>query len=374
MKLNSLALAIIAGSCCAVTFAAQNDALITKTNNDGISTALYWTPERLRDAKPLDTPRVGVHPRIPAEQYVNNARLGDPDGGDGKPPEVDLKPDLHQIFQPKEYVMENFEVKAKPSFDRGTRNRHFSSTQLVPLTADLSYPYRTVGKLFFTIPGSGNYVCSASVLRPRVVLTAGHCVHRGSGGSAGYYTNWLFIPAYREGAAPFQQWSWAYAIVASGWATGGGGVPNGNDYAMLEMRDLTISGTVRTIGSVTGYLGYQLQSLTPNHVNLLGYPCNFDSCRKMHQVTAQSASVDSAGTVEYGSDMSGGSSGGPWVQNFGVYSVGQSGGLNSGINRVVGVTSWGYTNSALKAQGASNFGTQFTTILNNVCAHRAGNC
>ena len=72
--------------------------------------------------------------------------------------------------------------------------------------------------------------------------------------------------------------------------------------------------------------------------------------------------------------MQGGSSGGPWVQNFGAYSVGQPGALNPGINRVVGVTSWGYINTALKGQGASIFNNEFTTLLNAMCAHKAGNC
>jgi len=40
----------------------------------------------------------------------------------------------------------------KPS-NRGTSNEEFSSTRLIPITADRTYPYTTVGKLFFTIPG-----------------------------------------------------------------------------------------------------------------------------------------------------------------------------------------------------------------------------
>jgi len=73
-------------------------------------------------------------------------------------------------------------------------------------------------------------------------------------------------------------------------------------------------------------------------------------------------------------DMRGGSSGGPWVQNFGSLADGQTGGLNAALNRVVGVTSYGYTSFDPKAQGAAIFDSRFTTILNTMCSHKGGNC
>jgi hypothetical protein len=72
--------------------------------------------------------------------------------------------------------------------------------------------------------------------------------------------------------------------------------------------------------------------------------------------------------------MRGGSSGGPWVQNFGTPASGQSGAYNSGLNRVVGVTSWGYTATGPKVQGSSILTSTFTNILNRACSHRSGNC
>jgi V8-like Glu-specific endopeptidase len=205
-------------------------------------------------------------------------------------------------------------------------------------------------------------------------LTAGHCVHSGSGGAAGFYTNFIYIPAFRDGSAPYGTWTTTYVNVTNTWATGGDTFPNAADYAMLEMKDQSIGGSVKKIGNVTGYLGYQLQSLIPNHVHQIGYPCNFDNCAKMHQVTTQSAVAVSPNNVEYGSDMGGGSSGGPWIQNFGAPSPQQTGGNNPGVNRVVGVTSWGYTDSSLMALGASIFDNRFTDLLTSMCNHQTGNC
>ncbi len=65
-----------------------------------------------------------------------------------------------------------------------------------------------------------------------------------------------------------------------------------------------------------------------------------------------------------GSAMTGGSSGGPWLVNFGavpVLSSAASLGNASAPQTVVGVTSWGYTTVGDNTQGASWFGqnTQF---------------
>ena len=58
-----------------------------------------------------------------------------------------------------------------------------------------------------------------------------------------------------------------------------------------------------------------------------------------------------------GSNMDGGSSGGPWIINFGKAQVltGETQGSAPNLNTVVGVTSWGYADKSYKEQGASPF-------------------
>lgn len=356
----------------------QEDMIGTKINQNAIQA--YWTPERLRTAKELPMP-IADETSTTKKAPSTNADASSA-SGDGALPEVTgvMGQQLFSVAEGddenvgKDLPVPNARLDKRIPNDMGSYNKYFSSSRLVPITADTSYPYSTVGKLFFTIPGQGNFVCSASVLRPRVVLTAGHCTHKGSGGSGGFYTNFYFVPAYRDGAAPFQGWYPNYVMTTAAWANGGGSVPNEADYSMFQMSDNYVSGAYTKIGSVTGYLGYQTQALASNHATLLGYPCNLDSCSKMHQVNAGNGDTVSPNNVEYGSDMTGGSSGGPWVQNFGAAAVGQTGGNNPSVNRVIGVTSYGYISTAPKVQGSSIPDSRFISLLNSICNMQTGNC
>lgn len=343
---------------------AQSASVVTKENVTLNSTATYWTPTRLQNAKPLDLP-IAKNQATPA---AAPKPAGTPITSDGKPPTVSVKPNETPLFTPTpapDVVQPN---------NVGTLGAHFTSSRLIPLSADKTYPYRAVGKLFFSKPGVGDFVCSAAVIKPRVVLTAGHCVHSGNGSNSGFFTNFVFIPAFRDGAAPFGSWNWSFLSVTNTWFTGNGTVPNAADYAMIEFNDRVVGAATRKIGDVTGFLGFRTLGLIPNHSTLLGYPCNLDSCAKMHQVTAGSFRSVTPNNVEYGSDMGGGASGGPWVQNFGAPAVGQVNGSNRGLNQVVGISSYGYTSTAPLVLGSSIPDSRFTDVLNTVCTHRAGNC
>ncbi|RCJ27520.1 hypothetical protein A6770_25600 [Nostoc minutum NIES-26] len=331
------------------------------------STQNVWTSERLRNAKPLPLP-ISYNGVVTGQ---TTQVTGKPQAGRGAKPTVKVSVNQEPLFTPNDLEVQSDQVQPN---NVGTQNARFTSSRLVPLSADLSYPYVASGKIFFSKPGGGDFICSGAVIRPRLILTAGHCVHSGSGGNNGFYTNFLFVPAYRDGAAPYRQWSWSRVITTSTWSTGGGAVPNAADYAILEVSDQSFSGVTRKIGDIVGYFGYKTLDLLPNHATLLGYPGNLDSAQKMHQVTAGSYGSGGNNTVLYGSDMRGGSSGGPWVQNFGVVASGQVDGSDKTPNQIVGVTSYGPTAVGPLYQGSSILDSRFTTILNTACAWKSGNC
>lgn len=361
---------------------AQNGVL-SKVNQDADASeakrAEYWTPQRFAAAKPLDLPlaKAGEQTKGLAEPSV-----GAPASSPAQAPSAEPVPVIEQLFAPAAGI-ENLIGDATPTpQDRGTAGAYFTSTRVTPLfdgatgpySADRSYPYRTVGKLFFSIDGQP-YLCSASIINRRVIATAGHCVHSGRGGISGFFSNWVFVPAYRDGTAPFLRWNWRQVTVTSTWATGGGGVPNAADYAMIVLGDQPVrrGGAPVRIGEYLGWLGWQTLNLFPNHTSKLGYPCNLDRCEKMQNITSQSHERGGNNTVLYGSDARGGSSGGPWVKNFSITAAGGATGLDKDPNRVVGITSYGYVQTEPKVQGASIPDNRWVAVWNAVCAG-AGNC
>jgi hypothetical protein len=143
---------------------------------------------------------------------------------------------------------------------------------------------------------------------------------------------------------------------------------------MLEIADQTVNGAATKIQNVVGSLGFLTQSTIPNHATILGYPGAFDSGQLMHQVLAESAQAVAPNNAEYGSDMGLGAGGGPWIQNFGSASVGQTGGTNPTRSRVVGVTSYGYNDTTSLGNGSAIFDSNFLSLYNFICAHQTGNC
>ena len=51
-----------------------------------------------------------------------------------------------------------------------------------------TYPYRTIGKLTFSVG-----YCSASLIRRSVIVTAAHCIQK-FGSGAGTFSGWVFTP------------------------------------------------------------------------------------------------------------------------------------------------------------------------------------
>jgi V8-like Glu-specific endopeptidase len=253
----------------------------------------------------------------------------------------------------------------------GTQGLQFTSSQVYPTQADTTYPTRATGKLWFEkVPGSGSwYVCSGTMIKPGIVATAGHCVSSGSGS---WYGSFQFVPGYRNGVAPYGVWtSWASATTTSQWFSGGGGVPNGGDYALIVFNK---NGSGYRIGDYTGWFGWQYPSLIGKHVSVFGYPTNLDSGVINHRIDAQTT-TGSSNTGLWGSDMRGGSSGGGVVLNLKKsYAISTSLPQDNGDNRLVSVVSYGPTADGPMYQGGSVFDSRISTMLTNMCTSYAWAC
>ena len=333
-------LALLAGLfLAAVPAGATPPRLARRSAAEGSDPSAYWTRERMLAARPAPMPEPAADV-VPAENGIAGPVVSEP----GSAPTLHLPPEAvpaaleeeddadgdAAAAAPESAVADSAGVSV-PAF-AGTSGCHFSSSRLNPRTIDVKYPYGAVGKLFFTKPGVGDFVCSGAVLRRRIVLTAGHCVHAGNGLQSGYFTNFLFCPAYRGGpSAKYGCWGWTGVGTTSPWWVSNNVFPNASDFGMIEIQDRVIGGVTRRIGDLTGYFGYATSSLTANHVHLLGYPVDFSSGARMHEVA-------SGQTV------------GP-----------------SGPNLIVGVTSYANVSTDPKYQGSSIPDANFTNLLTVIC-------
>lgn len=339
-----------------------------------------WTPEDYQNAQSMPLPQAVID-GIAVDQLTTKIADDDgvPTGEKSKRPTAKVKPNKNnRLFEGKANHSDNTTNDLLTGITPnavGTSGAFYSSSRINPRGGRTAWPWRTNGKLFFNI-GSGTFVCSAAVISRRIIVTAGHCVHSGNGSATGFFSNWRFVPAYDNGSAPFNIWRPTNVIVSGEWFFGGGGVPNSDDYALLVMSDRFIGGALRRIGNVTGWLGWLSNSMHPNHLTSIGFPGNLDTGQIMHHVNAETWRFFNPNNFSIGSDMRGGSSGGAWVQNFGIRSPGTPPASSSRDfrNRVVGVTSFGFISTLPEEQGASQFDRTFVNMWNLACGLNPLNC
>jgi V8-like Glu-specific endopeptidase len=262
--------------------------------------------------------------------------------------------------------------------DWGTSNHPFTTARadLYGLNTNTAYPYRAAGKLFFNI-GSSTYICSASLITRGIVVTAAHCV--ANYGQHQFYSNWQYVPGYRNGSAPFGVWGARTVYILTSYYNG---TDNCAQYGVICPDDVAVIVLNGVPGNTTGWFGYWYGGgFTSNglaQITQLGYPAGLDNAFYMERNDSYGyVNASLSHNTIIGSNMNGGSSGGPWIENFGLTSglTGETNGSFSPADVVVGVTSWGYTSTAPKEQGAAPFTSGNIAVLISVaCKAFSGNC
>jgi hypothetical protein len=181
-----------------------------------------------------------------------------------------------------------------------------------------------VGKLFFTEPGVGNFVCSASATygsgaNYNMVWTAGHCV--GAQGGQKYYTNWLFCPGYNNGEGKKGCWSWALAQQTGGWYFNGYWSA---DYAYLYMASSSDKVSKPVVKAVGG-LGFAWNWSRDQFWADFGYPSGspYNGAYMVITEAEHRYDVTNPGSDpgpqdnSIGSSQTPGFSGGRWILSFG---------------------------------------------------------
>jgi V8-like Glu-specific endopeptidase len=270
-----------------------------------------WTREEMMSAVPADMPRVNEDTLQMWAAEAMSKSVYDTQGGPGFEPGAAPGGRVAKTVEP---------VTAGEAMQSGMDKGYsypapFTRYETFPNYT--GFPHTTVGKVFFTKPGVGNFVCSASSIGGDGVITAAHCVHDGATNT--FWSNWVFVPAYKNGAAPYGQWTANHLWVGGGYINGGSGDSRYDVGGAVLNR---IGGL--KISQKVGYLGFAWNqtntSGTGAHWAIIGYPqaAPFNGGQQFICQTSYgySAGGSAPSPIGVGCDQTGGTSGGPWIRNY----------------------------------------------------------
>ncbi len=357
---------LIALSSALVFSAAASAASGTKTSRPS-KMFLSSTPSGARDRLPLtriEVTRVGGESKEPA------GITGTPGSSAGAVPE-----DRAFGSSSDKWPYTAARVAVEKLGDTGLANTPVSSK-----------PYRQTGKLMMRF-GADWFNCTASLIKKSLLITAAHCVHNFGEEDAGFADEVLWFPANTKdpettSGGPYGSYAGIEWRIPSPYhdgtdtcQAGAGGVVCNNDLAtvVLEVKAGVTAG--KKLGGNYDYGWNGVSSIkspafgnaTVSDISQLGYPVAFDSGFQMQRNNSFGKFIQGTGSngkvlkqTQLGSALTGGSSGGPWLVNFGtrpkISAGGASLGSDSLSNTVVGVTSWGFTTVGVNVQGSSFFG------------------
>lgn len=167
----------------------------------------------------------------------------------------------------------------------------------------------TSGRVFFTFQGrtascTGDAITSQNA---STVITAGHCVkYQGS-----WHTNWVFVPGYDNGNAPYGQWTAAKTLTTPQWEAS-----EDINYDVGTAVVAPLNG--RTLTSVVGAQGIQFNGGYNKPMYSFGFPAAspYDGTKLIYCSGDSSKDFLFSQDHSLGCNMTGGSSGGPWLTGF----------------------------------------------------------
>lgn len=255
-----------------------------------------------------------------------------------------------------------------------------------------SSPYRSTGKIWARW-GQDWYVCTASLIKKSVLITAAHCIFKYGEKASGWANEVKWYPANynkKSSGRPYGIYKMHQMFIPSPYYNGNdsctqSGVVCNNDIATIVLKKNGKKYAGNVLGTYTyGWNGYSYKGGSPLgnktvvQITQLGYPVAIDGGYQMERTDAVGWYSKSGNTkvTEIGSAQTGGSSGGPWLANFGTrpkVSSSASLGSDSVSNVVVGVTSYGSTTKGYNRQGASYFGQNKEFPNGNYGGYGGGN-
>ncbi len=170
-------------------------------------------------------------------------------------------------------------------------------------------PMKTVGRLFFVNSRGFDTWCTATAVKSAnrsVVMTAGHCVRRGSS-PANTSSTMVFVPGYSKGSRPHGAFAVRTVLTPRSWEE-----KSTNDVSALVV-DADKSG--RKLTDVVGGQAIAFNRAVGGTVSSFGYPATHPQ-RGEELLRCVGTAKKEDGTQVIPCDMTGGSSGGPWLADF----------------------------------------------------------
>jgi V8-like Glu-specific endopeptidase len=195
-------------------------------------------------------------------------------------------------------------------------------------------PATTTGKVFFTTHNGENWVCSGSTVNSNgkdSVITAGHCVYGSLGGEVPgetWHTNWVFVPDYSNGNAPYGVWTAKQLWTPTNY------VNNQDEGDDMGGAVITTNAYGQHIVNVVGGQGLAWNWPSSEYVYDFGYPAAapFNGQTLQYCNGSEFNWADVSSTTGLACNFTGGSSGGPWLMS-----------LNGEFGYIDGVNDFVYT-------------------------------
>ncbi|HKG36059.1 MAG TPA: hypothetical protein VKA89_06430 [Solirubrobacterales bacterium] len=252
--------------------------------------AAYWTPARMRAAEP---------PQLTAP-----------------PPSPGMGRAEHQ--SPPTFVAPSPPGGGGSALRRGTGG---ASASAFGPGSERSFPNRLHGRVFGTYSALGDFSCSGTAVNSlgrSLVITAGHCVFDPQTGE--FATNWIFVPGYRDGRAPFGRWRARSLRASAPWVRA--------ENISFDVGAATVrrNRNGRALQDVIGGRGIGFGQARDRLYTSYGYPAELpfdgerlEACRSPYR--GDDPDTDPPRTMRITCDMTGGSSGGGWVSDGMVLSL-----------------------------------------------------
>jgi V8-like Glu-specific endopeptidase len=179
---------------------------------------------------------------------------------------------------------------------------------------------RTTGKVFFRVNGL-RYTCSGSAVASpagvSIVSTAGHCVHDGDGGP--FVTDWVFYPRWNGAAdATLGAWTASALVTTPLWADSANGFDDDAGFARVSQGTSPTTLTEAIAAESGSVQAISFAGVDSGEHWAIGYPAS--KKYKGNTLTYCRGGVrldyDSHDTMAMPCDMTGGSSGGPWLSSY----------------------------------------------------------